>query len=120
LKNSSYSKHDVFYIFILFLGRYFAFLFWVGGPQLVLARKGQNPDPSKYSWKSWYQEDNINALFPFKIYGFLTLSSLTSDGRGITEHRQLFLRTGVISQAKGSAYVEQGSTKVSLSLVLSI
>jgi exosome complex RNA-binding protein Rrp42 (RNase PH superfamily) len=38
---------------------------------------------------------------------------LPSDGRGIAEQRQLFLRTGVISQAKGSAYVEQGSTKVS-------
>ncbi len=65
-------------------------------------------------------EDNINAIFLFNIHGFLTLSSLFSDGRGISEHRQLFLRTGVISQAKGSAYVEQGSTKVSLSLVLSI
>jgi len=47
---------------------------------------------------------------------FMKEPYLPRDGRGIAEHRQLFLRTGVISQAKGSAYVEQGATKVSLGI----
>ena len=34
------------------------------------------------------------------------------DGRSKDEHRQIFLKTGVISQARGSSYVEQGRTKV--------
>ena len=38
----------------------------------------------------------------------------------MSEQRQLFLRTGVISQAKGSAYVEQGTTKVSQGLVVQL
>jgi len=35
-----------------------------------------------------------------------------SDGRAKSEHRKVFLKTGVITQAKGSAYIEQGRTKV--------
>jgi len=34
------------------------------------------------------------------------------DGRGQTVHRKVFLKTGVITQAKGSSYIEQGRTKV--------
>ena len=30
------------------------------------------------------------------------------EGRGPGEHRKVFLSTGVISQAQGSAYLEQG------------
>ena len=30
------------------------------------------------------------------------------DGRGAEQHRKVFLSTGVISQAQGSAYLEQG------------
>ena len=33
-------------------------------------------------------------------------------GRGNEEHRKVFLKTNVIGQAKGSAYLEQGGTKV--------
>lgn len=39
-----------------------------------------------------------------------------SDGRTFTDHRKLFLKTGVVSQAKGSAYIEQGDTKVIVSV----
>ena len=34
------------------------------------------------------------------------------EGRGAGQHRRIFLSTGVISQAQGSAYIEQGRTKV--------
>ena len=34
------------------------------------------------------------------------------EGRGNEEHRKVFLKTNVIAQAKGSAYLEQGGTKV--------
>ena len=34
------------------------------------------------------------------------------EGRGNEEHRKVFLKTNVIGQAKGSAYLEQGGTKV--------
>ena len=40
------------------------------------------------------------------------ISDQRQDGRLIDEHRPIFMRTGVISQARGSAYVEQGQTKV--------
>jgi len=33
-------------------------------------------------------------------------------GRALDSHRKIFLKTDVISQAKGSSYVEQGGTKV--------
>ena len=32
-------------------------------------------------------------------------------GRGSEEQRKVFLKTNVISQAKGSAYLEQGGTR---------
>lgn len=41
-----------------------------------------------------------------------TINARRQDGRSEDEHRLIFLRTGVISQARGSAYVEQGKTKV--------
>jgi len=34
------------------------------------------------------------------------------DGRSKDQHRRIFLKTGVINQAKGSSYIEQGSTKL--------
>lgn len=34
------------------------------------------------------------------------------DGRAHNERRDLFLKTGIVSQAKGSAYIEMGDTKV--------
>lgn len=34
------------------------------------------------------------------------------DGRGTNEHRRIFLKTGVITKAKGSSYIEQGQTKL--------
>lgn len=40
------------------------------------------------------------------------ISHSRQDGRSNDEHRLIFLKTGVISQARGSAYVEQGKTKV--------
>jgi len=41
-----------------------------------------------------------------------TLVDKRQDGRSKDEHRLIFMKTGVISQARGSAYVEQGQTKV--------
>ena len=38
--------------------------------------------------------------------------SKRSDERGNNEMRKIFLKTGVVSQAKGSAYIEMGETKV--------
>ncbi|CAL7948996.1 unnamed protein product [Xylocopa violacea] len=35
-----------------------------------------------------------------------------SDERGNNEMRKIFLKTGIVSQAKGSAYIEMGNTKV--------
>ena len=35
-----------------------------------------------------------------------------SEGRAVDSHRKIFLSTGVITSAKGSAYIEQGRTKV--------
>ncbi|XP_067013327.2 exosome complex component MTR3 [Anabrus simplex] len=34
------------------------------------------------------------------------------DGRKWDEQRRIYMKTGIISQAKGSAYIEQGNTKV--------
>ncbi|XP_044746635.1 exosome complex component MTR3-like [Coccinella septempunctata] len=39
-------------------------------------------------------------------------NGLRKDGRNILEHRKLFLKTGVVAHAKGSAYLEQGRTIV--------
>ncbi|XP_057660950.1 exosome complex component MTR3-like [Diorhabda carinulata] len=38
------------------------------------------------------------------------------DSRSYLEHRKLFIKTGVVSQAKGSAYIELGKTKVIVSV----
>ncbi|KAK3930577.1 Exosome complex component MTR3 [Frankliniella fusca] len=34
------------------------------------------------------------------------------DGRALLEHRKIYVKTGVVSQAKGSAYIELNNTKV--------
>ncbi|KAJ8977952.1 hypothetical protein NQ317_008143 [Molorchus minor] len=39
-----------------------------------------------------------------------------SDNRLLLEHRKIFIKTGLVSQAKGSAYIEQGKTKVIVSV----
>lgn len=39
-------------------------------------------------------------------------SARAREGRGAEELRKIFLSTGVMSQAQGSAYIEQGRTKV--------
>jgi len=41
-----------------------------------------------------------------------TKSNNRNDGRGLGEFRQIFMKTGVISQASGSAYMEMHNTKV--------
>ena len=38
--------------------------------------------------------------------------SIRHDNRSAGDHRSVYFRTGVISQARGSAYVEQGDTKI--------
>jgi len=37
---------------------------------------------------------------------------LRKDGRKVDELRPIFLRSGVVSQARGSAYIEMQKTKV--------
>ncbi|PSN29919.1 Exosome complex component MTR3 [Blattella germanica] len=37
---------------------------------------------------------------------------IRKDGRNFNEQRRIYIKTGVISQAKGSAYIEQNNTKV--------
>ncbi|XP_045474360.1 exosome complex component MTR3-like [Harmonia axyridis] len=62
---------------------------------------------------------------PYKLYTKLNTKSLKEqykscisddgfrkDGRTILEHRSLFLKTGIVAHAKGSAYLEQGKTIV--------
>jgi len=49
---------------------------------------------------------------PLRPAHFLNAASLRLDGRGSDEFRPLFLKTGVISQAAGSAYIEMNQTKV--------
>ncbi|XP_044263680.1 exosome complex component MTR3-like [Tribolium madens] len=39
-----------------------------------------------------------------------------ADGRSSSEHRKIFMKTGVVSQAKGSAYIELDQTKVIVSV----
>ena len=46
----------------------------------------------------------INILSKYHIFG--------RTGRKEDEQRKIFLKSGVISHAKGSAYVELGDTKV--------
>jgi len=43
---------------------------------------------------------------------FLTEGGLRRDGRGINQFRNIFLKTGVLNQASGSAYIEINQTKV--------
>ena len=38
--------------------------------------------------------------------------SKRSEGREDGDHRKIFLSTGIITKAKGSAYIEQGGTKI--------
>ncbi|XP_076298992.1 exosome complex component MTR3 [Lasioglossum baleicum] len=60
------------------------------------------------------------ASFPYHIYSNVNNKNVKtkhnftkrSDTRNDNELRKIFLKTGVINQAKGSAYVEMGNTKV--------
>ncbi|KAK9892252.1 hypothetical protein WA026_019053 [Henosepilachna vigintioctopunctata] len=61
---------------------------------------------------------------PYKLFTKLNTESLKEqyqkairdgirvDGRKPSEHRKIFLKTGIVAHAKGSAYIEQGNTKV--------
>ncbi|KAJ8938038.1 hypothetical protein NQ318_013946 [Aromia moschata] len=65
---------------------------------------------------------------PYNLYTKLNTKSLLqefdelfcdgkrADNRAPLEHRKIFLKTGVVSQAKGSAYIELGKTKVIVSV----
>ncbi|CAG9829070.1 unnamed protein product [Diabrotica balteata] len=43
-------------------------------------------------------------------------NGIRSDSRSFQEHRKIFIKTGVISQAKGSAYIEMEKSKVIVSV----
>ncbi|KAF7273212.1 exosome complex component MTR3-like [Rhynchophorus ferrugineus] len=43
-------------------------------------------------------------------------ANIRTDGRKFDEQRKIFLKNGVVSQAKGSAYMEMGQTKVMVSV----
>lgn len=45
-------------------------------------------------------------------FSTLDVNALRSDGRRPSELRRIRVRMGVFGQADGSAYVEQGKTKV--------
>ena len=52
---------------------------------------------------------------PYRVYQLINKPeqrSERSEGRKSDAHRKIFLSTGVISKAKGSAYIEQGGTKI--------
>ena len=52
-------------------------------------------------------------LPPKKVPAFpLNEKGLRSDGRKAEEMRPIFIKTKVVTQAKGSAYLEAGDTKV--------
>ncbi|KAK2577485.1 hypothetical protein KPH14_003583 [Odynerus spinipes] len=56
---------------------------------------------------------DIYATFSFKEKCIKkSNSSEREDGRAHNERRGVFLKTGIVSQAKGSAYIEMGDTKV--------
>ncbi|KAJ3637623.1 hypothetical protein MTP99_001066 [Tenebrio molitor] len=39
-----------------------------------------------------------------------------ADGRSLKDHRKIFMKAGVVSHAKGSAYIELDKTKVIVSV----
>ncbi|XP_018332361.1 exosome complex component MTR3 [Agrilus planipennis] len=47
---------------------------------------------------------------------FINTSGKRPDGRKAEEHRKIFLQMNVVTQAKGSAYIEVGKTKVIVSV----
>ncbi|XP_065168184.1 exosome complex component MTR3-like [Atheta coriaria] len=53
--------------------------------------------------------------FKEQVQDAIPVNGKRSDGRKHLEHRKIFLKTGVVSQAKGSAYIEVGKTKVIVS-----
>lgn len=46
----------------------------------------------------------------------VSTNKIRFDNRVLEEHRKLFLKTGIVSQAKGSSYVEVGKTKLIVSV----
>lgn len=46
------------------------------------------------------------------VQNLLNSCNKREDGREPSEHRRIYMKTGVISQAKGSAYIEYRNTKV--------
>ncbi|KAK9720288.1 3'-5'-exoribonuclease [Basidiobolus ranarum] len=57
-----------------------------------------------------FKDQKIPAVIP------LTLSEKRSDGRTTEELRSIFLKTGLISQANGSAYIELQHTKIACAI----
>lgn len=51
-------------------------------------------------------------LFQKREYQLLQKSGQRQDGRQQEDIRPIFMKTGVVSQAKGSAYIEMGKTKI--------
>ena len=49
---------------------------------------------------------------PYSAYVERREEVAARQGRGEGEHRKVFLKTGVVSQAKGSCYLEQGGSKL--------
>ncbi|CAH1116845.1 unnamed protein product [Phaedon cochleariae] len=60
---------------------------------------------AKQSTPSWNQ-----------IFKELQKEGKRSDARGFLDHRKVFLKTGIVSQAKGSAYIELDNSKVIVSV----
>ncbi|XP_018562839.1 exosome complex component MTR3-like isoform X2 [Anoplophora glabripennis] len=65
---------------------------------------------------------------PYNLFAKLNIKTLSKqfkeavnngkriDSRTTEEHRKIFLKTGIVSQAKGSAYIELGKTEVIVSV----
>ncbi|XP_030760221.1 exosome complex component MTR3-like [Sitophilus oryzae] len=58
----------------------------------------------------------LSGLTSEKAFEQLYKAGKRSDGREFEEHRKIFLKNGAVSQAKGSAYIEMGQTKVIVSV----
>jgi exosome complex component MTR3 len=53
-----------------------------------------------------------NKTYHGLLNDLITNDEKRKDGRGLCDHRRIYMKTGVVSQAKGSAYIEQSNTKV--------
>ena len=60
----------------------------------------------------WYIQSMITLFSEMSGYELLSDQGLRADGRRAKELRRIRCRQGVFGQADGSAYLEQGNTKV--------